>query len=189
MKIYNQITGAVIEIQNPNDLHPNGTGYTNWEQYVLDNQKNAIIKGNGNLLFTFGSIPNCDIKYRKITYSNDSNNKIGNYAQYSIGTVLEMDQAEKDTVDFVPPPFKDWHGLEQSLYPLPLFSKVLNSTGNGFAFLSKVFTDGKTTGASENALQMAINLVRSGMTIDFTTEEIAIINGKFELYNFETRIS
>lgn len=83
----------------------------------------------------------------------------------------------------------DWLNLEQSLFSnSSLLTKALNSKGNGFSFLLKVLTDGKTTGASENTLYLAINTVIQGLTEDITGEELEFINNKLKENNFSIRI-
>lgn len=97
---------------------------------------------------------------------------------------------EEKIVNVIEPNKQDWLNLEQSFYTnINIFSKALNSTGNGFAFLSKVFADGKTTFASQNALISAISLLRSLMLAPYTQEEIDFINLKFEENNFTVRLS
>ena len=109
------------------------------------------------------------------------------YANSNGMQVRSFESVIESTV--VEPTQQDWLNLEQEFYQNQIiFAKALNSTGNGFAFLSKVFADGKTTFASENALLMAINFLTPSMSVPYTTEEIEYINEKFEENNFNIRL-
>jgi hypothetical protein len=83
----------------------------------------------------------------------------------------------------------DWLRFEQSLYVnTVIFGKALNSTGNGFALLTKVLTDSKTDFAHENALRLAIQLTMQGMQVAYTQGEIDYINAKLTENKFTIRI-
>jgi len=83
----------------------------------------------------------------------------------------------------------DWFNFEQSIYNnTPLVLKALNSTGNGFAFLSKVLADGKTVYASQNALAFSISVLLPSMIVPYTQEEIDFINAKLQENNFTISI-
>ena len=84
---------------------------------------------------------------------------------------------------------ENWLRLEQEFYVnLPIFGKAFDSTGNGFPLLAKVFSDGKSTGASENALALAMSIVMPAMVVPYTPEEVAWINQKFLEYGFSVQI-
>lgn len=83
----------------------------------------------------------------------------------------------------------DWLNLEQTFYTHPtIFPKALDSVGNGFAFVSKVFADGKTTYAHPNALLMALNLLMPSMNVPYTQEEIDFVNQKLIENNFSIQL-
>jgi hypothetical protein len=87
------------------------------------------------------------------------------------------------------PSKQDWLNLEQAFYTNPnIFGKALQSTGNGFAFLAKVFADGKTIYASQNALVLAIGFLIPSMTYPYSVEELAFINQKLQENNFTITI-
>ena len=97
--------------------------------------------------------------------------------------VREIIVQESPTIKI--PNTADWLNLEQELYSSPLLLKAVQTTGNGFAMLIKVLTDGKTTGASENALLFAFNLIIPQMNM--TVEEIELLNECLEENNFNIR--
>jgi len=83
----------------------------------------------------------------------------------------------------------DWYNLEQTFYSSPsVFGKALYSSGNGFALLAKVFSDGKSTGASEQALLQALQMTISTMPNPYTAEEISWINEQILNNNFSIQI-
>ncbi|MCS7316952.1 MAG: hypothetical protein NZZ41_01330 [Candidatus Dojkabacteria bacterium] len=111
------------------------------------------------------------------------------YASQHNMLVREVQQEYEEAVITPQPTVIDWIRFEDYLYKnTSILQKGINSTGNGFSFLLKVLTDGKTTGASEQALQLAINMVLSGMNQPLTEEEINYINNKLEECNFTIRI-
>lgn len=88
-----------------------------------------------------------------------------------------------------PPTLKksDWDNFDQTMYRHPtVFQKVFMSEGNGFAFLSRVLSDGKTTYASEQALLSAINSLV--LPVPFTEEEKQFINDALRDNNFTIRV-
>lgn len=112
------------------------------------------------------------------------------YAQANNMQVRTIDQEYEEPVEQpreLSP--KDWLNLEQGLYQnMNVLSKAANSSGNGFTFFLKVITDGKTTGASENALQLAINMLIPTMAVPFNQEEKNYINQQLEVNGFSTRL-
>jgi hypothetical protein len=43
------------------------------------------------------------MKYRKIALSEIEDDQFGKWAQYGVGTISEMTEAEKEALDFIPP--------------------------------------------------------------------------------------
>ncbi len=100
---------------------------------------------------------------------------------------------ERIEVEIVPsqitPSSADWYDFEQTLYENPsILQKALTSQGNGFAFLLKVLTDGRTIHATQFALKMGIELTMMGMKTPLTQEEIDFINENLIKYNFSIQI-
>jgi hypothetical protein len=113
-----------------------------------------------------------------------------NYAQQNN---MSVRQVEQEYEEYVPPrpelTSDNWLNLERDLYKnFGIVSKVLNSTGNAAMFLLRVLSDGKTTGASEQALQLALSMLLPVMNEPFSQEEVNYINQALEDNNFETRI-
>ena len=52
----------------------------------------------------------------------------------------------------------------------------------------KVLTDGKTTGASENALQLALTMLVPAMAVPFSDTEKAYVNEKLAQFGFTVRL-
>lgn len=99
---------------------------------------------------------------------------------------IEVKEREEPTRELTK---NDWFNLEQSLYKkISILNKAINSSGNAFSFLLKVLSDGKTTGASEQTLQMAINMLMPNMVDPLNEEEIAYINQQLETNGFTIRI-
>ncbi len=95
----------------------------------------------------------------------------------------------EESVYDISPSRTDWYDFEQTLYENPsILHKALTSQGNGFAFLLKVLTDGRTIGATQFALKMGIDLTMMGMATPLTQEEINFINQNFNKYNFSIQI-
>lgn len=137
MKIYDIATGYIIEVISPDSF--NEKGYKNWEQAVFDNQPNKTSNLRTGLLFTFDPIPTCEMKYRKLSFSDISDSRIGNYKQYGIGSIVEMTQAEKDVVDYVPTPISDYEQKRQSNIAFgQKLLKTIVETGNSQGFSSEV---------------------------------------------------
>ena len=112
------------------------------------------------------------------------------YAQANNMQVRTIQQEYKEPVE---PPRQltanDWLNLEQGLYQnMSVLGKAANSSGNGFAFFLKVITDGKTTGASESALQLAIDMMIRSMAVPFTQEDKDYVNHQLESNGFITRL-
>ncbi|MCS7028116.1 MAG: hypothetical protein NZ519_05065 [Bacteroidia bacterium] len=107
---------------------------------------------------------------------------------------MQVRLVEQDYQEPVPAPrtltTTDWLNLEQALYQhQSILNKAINSTGNGFTFLLKVLTDGKTTGASEAALQLAINMLLPAMNEPLTEAEKDYINQQLAANGFNITIS
>ncbi len=101
---------------------------------------------------------------------------------------------------------KDWQALENALYDSALFGKVvygvttpnessnpfvLNAVTFGFYMFTKVLTDGKNTGASDTALQMAFSILLPSLDacgLGLTQPEKDFVNSLLEQYGFLTRI-
>jgi hypothetical protein len=96
---------------------------------------------------------------------------------------------ESFEVEEITLPF-DWLGLEQALYQSPFLAKGMVSQGQGFGLLLKVLSDGKTTGASEQALLIAINATLAGLVGEnaMTSQEIEDLNALLLQYNFTIQI-
>lgn len=112
------------------------------------------------------------------------------YAQVNNMQVRTIQQEYEEPVE---PPRQltkeNWLNLEQGLYQnMNVLSKAANSSGNGFTFFLKVITDGKTTGASESALQLAINMLVPAMAVPFSQEEINYVNQQLENNGFSIRL-